>query len=397
MADVAPPTLPAMPQPIKAWPHLSNRQRLVMAAVPLFSFLIIWFWLRVVWPPPPKKVKTDANENGHATESTPLSSSYNKAGSTEIQVREEGDVAGNYDDDWTTTFDFVFLVVMVIALGILCGATYLFQPDLYDRSDFWISQLPKLAVMMGVSLTGGAICRRFCAVDSNGYIITNKDSWFKVNYTRKLQHFAAYAVPLVVHSPVHGPLALAWGDWFTMLAFLVLIKPLRERSSFLMLQFNSLDRPEDRPNTLKWIIAGNIFPGLLFIIFFRYLYSFHGQQDLAFIFIMITGIGDGLAEPVGITWGRHKYLTSSLMGGPKYQRSLEGSACVFLSAMIFCSTFWYAFSNEEEYWVALIILAPLMTWAEAISPHTMDTPFLMGLGGTVLFLVTNLKVKVLWV
>ena len=40
--------------------------------------------------------------------------------------------------------------------------------------------------------------------------------------------------------------------------FLLLIKPLRERCLFLMIQFNSLDRPEDRPNSLNWLVAGNV-------------------------------------------------------------------------------------------------------------------------------------------
>merc|ERR1719424_2717961 len=112
-----------------------------------------------------------------------------------------------------------------------------------------------------------------------------------------------------------------------MLGFLIQIKPIREMpiiGPFFMIQFNSLDRPEDRPNTIKWIIGGNILPGLFSIILFRWLYSFNNTQDLAFIWIFVTGIGDGLAEPVGITWGRHKYWTSSLFSGQddfKYQRS----------------------------------------------------------------------------
>jgi len=92
-----------------------------------------------------------------------------------------------------------------------------------------------------------------------------------------------------------------------MLGFLVLIKPIRERSTFFMLQFNSLDRPEDRPNTLSWIVGGNILPGCVMIIFFKWLLAMSGQQDMVFIFVFITGIGDGLAEPVGIYLGKHKY------------------------------------------------------------------------------------------
>jgi len=306
---------------------------------------------------------------------------------------EEGTVAGDYALPWTETFDLVFLSGMIIALGLLLIATAIWSPDLWTNGHFWLMNLPKLLVMMAVSLCGGMICRCFCEVDDQGYIITNKSSRFKVNYTRKLQHFAAYAVPLVIHSGEKGPLALAWGDWFTLLGFCILIKPIRERSRFFMLQFNSLDRPEDRPNTLNWIVAGNIVPGLICILFFRWLYAFNNQQDLSYIFIMITGIGDGFAEPVGILWGRHKYQTRACFSDRKYQRSYEGSACVFLSCMIFCACFWYSFANAWQYWVAVIILSPAMTYAEATSPHTMDTPFLMALGGMVLLGVTHIRVE----
>mgnify|MGYP001063538204 CR=1 FL=1 len=244
---------------------------------------------------------------------------------------------------------------------------------------------------MSVALAGGITCRYFCEMDSKGYVITNKASKFKVNYTRKLQHFAAYMVPLIVKykSSVTGPIEDAWGDWVTLCAFALLIKPLRENSKFLMLQFNSLDRPEDRPNTLKWIIAGNILPGLILIIFWRWALSFTGQESLAFIFIFITGIGDGLAEPVGIAFGKHKYWTMALGSNRKYQRSWEGSCCLFLGSLYFTTMFWYAFENQYQFWITMVILPPLMTYAEAVSPHTMDTPFLMGLGGLVLFLVSH--------
>jgi len=231
-----------------------------------------------------------------------------------------------------------------------------------------------------------------------GYIITNRQSAFKVNYTRKLQHFAAYLVPLLMHTSAagsaKGPLTLAWGNWVTLLGFLILIKPLRERFTFVMLQFNSLDRPEDRPNTISWIVGGNILPGCFMIILFRWLYSWTDQQDLSYIFIFITGIGDGLAEPVGIYLGKHKYWTNSCFGDRRYQRSFEGSACVFLSSIIFTTLLWYVFKTPWQFWTAMIVLPPLMTYSEATSPHTIDTPFLMGLGGLSLFAISHMSV--LW-
>ena len=55
--------------------------------------------------------------------------------------------------------------------------------------------------MVGISVLMGVLCRRFCKVDGKGYIITNKESVFKVNYTRKVQHLAAYLIPLILTTP----------------------------------------------------------------------------------------------------------------------------------------------------------------------------------------------------
>jgi len=161
----------------------------------------------------------------------------------------------------------------------------------------------------------------------------------------------------------------------------------------IMLQFNALDRPEDRPNTLSWIVGGNILPGAVLIVFFRWLYSSTGQEEMAYIFIFITGIGDGLAEPVGIYLGKHKYWTASLFGDRKYQRSYEGSACVWLSSTIFVSILYYTFLSSWQFWIAMIVMPPLMTYAEATSPHTLDTPFLMGLGGGALWIISHVTIS----
>ena len=105
-----------------------------------------------------------------------------------------------------------------------------------------------------------------------------------------------------------------------------------------MLQYNSMDRPEDRPNTLKWIVAFNIIPGTLLILIFPLLFAPLGQEDLVLIFVFVTGIGDGLAEPVGVYFGKrgntHQYKVRSCTSTKKYIRSYEGSTCVWLSGHI---------------------------------------------------------------
>lgn len=374
------------------WPELSTTNLTAMIAVNAGAFIFCIVLLRVIWKPPSKEQNDKAKNMQKAI--SKVQEEYGTFGAVEAI---EGSVMGNYDADWKTTFDFKLVIFMAVTFVGLMIWTVVSYPELLHDGMFWVMQLPKLVVMMTVAILGGLACRQFCDFNDKGYIETSEHSWFKVNYTRKFQHFAAYIVPLVIKykASVSGPIVDAWGDWFTLLAFTVLIKPVREKCKFFMLQFNSLDRPEDRPNTLLWIIGGNILPGLFMIIFWRWLLAMTNQEELAFIFIFITGIGDGLAEPVGIWTGKHKYWTSSLGGTRKYSRSFEGSACVFMSGLIFTTCWYRYFSTPLEYWLVMIILPPLMTYAEAKSPHTMDTPFLMGLGGLVLWLVVH--VKVFWV
>lgn len=310
------------------------------------------------------------------------------------KVLSAGVATGDYGMHWTNTFDAVFLAFMVVAFVALIITTQLWRPDIWSKPMFWVALIAKFVTMTVVSLLGGLLCRRFASMDSKGYIVTTASSWFKVNYTRKLQHFAAYMVPLVISPPADcncgGMISDLWGTWITLLAFMILIKPIRERLTVVMLQFNSLDRPEDRPNTLKWIVLGNILPGLCLIILYKNIYMFTGHsEDLVYIFIYITGIGDGLAEPVGIWLGRHKYTTRSCFNPRKYTRSYEGSACVFLSGLIFPLVQYADFDSSTQMWLAAALLAPCMTVAEATSPHTMDTPFLMSFGGLLIFLVVH--------
>lgn len=383
-------TIEATPDVV--WPELSQTNVIAMTVVNVGSFFFAVFLLRFIWvPPTDEQIRHDKEMHKRIDK---IQEDY---GAMAKEDALEGEVMGDYSAPWTTTFDLTLTLFMIISLIVMAVWTTFAYPELWSDPIFWLMQLPKIAIMMTVAIIGGLTCRYFVPIDNHGYILTSKESWFKVNYTRKFQHFAAYMVPLVVKydCAVQGPIIDAWGDWFTLLAFFCLIKPIRESSSFFMLQFNSLDRPEDRPNTLKWIIAGNILPGLFMIIFWRWLLEETGQTDLAFIFVFITGIGDGLAEPVGIRFGKHKYWTAALGSNRRYQRSLEGSCCLFIGSLLFTTMFYYAFENQTQYWVTMVVLPPLMTYAEAVSPHTMDTPFLMGLGGLVLWLVSHISVQ--WV
>lgn len=375
--------------------HLSAVDYTFMVGLPVCSLIIILLVLRVLWRPKggpkfrlPKQVPTygtldsDAETGAH----------YEYDGDANDLIYA-GQVAGRYDTRWTKTFDFTFAIGMVVFGITLVVFTSVYQPSLWRNGTFWLSLVPKLAIMMGVSTLGGIICRLFCIVDDAGYVITERNSRFKVNYTRKFQLLAAYLIPLVIKPSddcgCDGALELAWGDFATLLAFLALIKPIRERSTFFMLQFNSLDRPEDRPHTLKWIVAGNVFPALFVLLFFRWIFAATTQADLVFILVFVTSIGDGLAEPIGIAFGKHKYSTSSCLSKRKYTRSYEGSAVVFLSAMVFPAAQYFDFASAGQLLVTMLVLPFVAAYAEATAPHTMDAPVLMAATGAVLYIVIH--------
>ena len=293
---------------------------------------------------------------------------------------------GNYDAPWTKTFDLAFLIGCIVALiGLISWSVFDNDKSNIDQA-FFAFCLVKIVIAGAVSLIGGLLCRKFCDTDEKGYIIYTRKTAFKVNYTRKLQHFAAYLVPLINPFGKHaGLLPHLWETFFVMLTFLVMIKPLRENCRFFMLQFNSMDRPEDRPHTLKWIILGNVLPGLLLSVCFQYLFEkVLNEPYLVMIIVIAVGIGDGLAEPVGIYLGKHKYTVPAWNFKRTYTRSYEGSACVWITTLIAILIFRGEFNTLHQFIAALAILPPLMTFAEAFAPHSMDTPLMMLSGYTVL-------------
>ncbi len=207
----------------------------------------------------------------------------------------------------------------------------------------------------------------------------------RVNYTRKINHFALFFLP-----PFLEDIFVFESTAFTSVAsaavyglFLAsLTKPVRSRSAFSATMFASIDRPEDRPHTLFWLTtqmaAGFLVLGPLAWVFYR-----HGAYRLIYIPILINGIGDGLAEPVGVRFGRRTYRVPSLTSGRSYSRSFVGSACVFASALVIVFLFRDAFTGTQ-FVAAMAMIPVVMTLAEAFAPHTWDTPVLFLAGGVVL-------------
>jgi phytol kinase len=104
-----------------------------------------------------------------------------------------------------------------------------------------------------------------------------------------------------------------------------------------------------------------------------------GYESLVTIPILINAVGDGLAEPVGIRYGKRKYTVKALFTNQTFTRSIEGSSAVFITGVLVMLLYAGEFTSMQ-FLVGLALVPIAMTFTEAYSPHAWDTPFLMLVG-----------------
>jgi len=153
--------------------------------------------------------------------------------------------------------------------------------------------------------------------------------------------------------------------------------------------FVSWDRLEDRPYSMRYDMIEDVLRFLIYIPFIAIV----DQKVITLIPQLVNEFGDGLAEPVGLRYGKHRYKTKAIWHDGKfwngeYYRSLEGSAMVFLVTVL-ALLFYAAEFTSPQLLIALICLPILLTVAEAISPHTADGPLIGLLGCTSLWAITT--------
>ncbi|CDM91333.1 conserved membrane protein of unknown function [Xenorhabdus bovienii] len=208
----------------------------------------------------------------------------------------------------------------------------------------------------------------------------------KINYTRKIGHFSMFIFPGIVYAffnIIETADKLVIASLSSIIFFISLSQMFRRRFKYLASSFHAIDRPEDRPYTLIWIFSQTIV-GFLILAVFSVFWGILGiPYELMYMTILTTTIGDGLAEPIGVRFGKNKYAVKGFLIDKVFYRSYEGSFTVFITALILGLVFMYRFSPLGA---ALMILCfPLgMALTEAKSPHTWDTPFLFFVGNLII-------------
>ncbi|MEE9339498.1 MAG: hypothetical protein V3U87_15605 [Methylococcaceae bacterium] len=226
----------------------------------------------------------------------------------------------------------------------------------------------------------------YCFTFFLGLLVTNYN--IKVNYTRKIFSLSLLFLTMFLVNVFpfeSSPYTTAINGIILVLCFISMVKPIRNRFSFLTTTFSAVNRPEDEPYTLLWLPTELIIMSSILFIMQAYLSNYE-QSVLFYIIILISGIGDGLAEPIGISFGKHKYKVKSLVLGREYVRSVEGSLCVFVTGTVVVIYFQDYMTPDQFVW-ALFIIPITMTLTEAFSPHTWDGPFLYLMGSVATIII----------
>ena len=215
-----------------------------------------------------------------------------------------------------------------------------------------------------------------------------KQGKLRVNYSRKIAHFSHILSTLYINGTFlnYSIQYFIISGAISLIQLLLFTEPIRLRVPLLDFFFLSYDRPEDRPHTVRLAFTQLLAMNIV-LIGMTLVYQRAGLSlDLLAIPMFVTAFGDGLAEPIGVRFGRNKYEVMGLFTDRVYTRSFEGSAMVTISTIAAFLFFRYLFS-WNQLMLLLMVMPLLMTVTEAWAPHTWDNPFLYLVAGPVIYVV----------
>lgn len=266
------------------------------------------------------------------------------------------------------SWGFIALIACSIAALVV---TSILNKGVDSDQRFWINQGVKYGSIIVVQVITGLMVTQYGV---------------KVNYTRKITHIFYFVIPqlldtelLEFEKTIYTEL---WTIGIILMSMVAMFHPFRSRVSLFQLMFAAIDRPEDRPYTVFWFVS-QVLVSLPIIACFSLLFEHLGKTNYVFIPVLILVLGDGLAEPVGIRFGAHKYTVKGFLVRTQYTRSIEGSMCVAVFSVVSIFIYYHEFTKASISFV-LSAMPIVMTITEAKAPHTWDNPLLLLVGYIVL-------------
>lgn len=181
----------------------------------------------------------------------------------------------------------------------------------------------------------------------------------RVAYTRKVFHFAVFSGAAVVHAVWGLPGTNVYGS--VVAAMVLAAVWAGDGNPF----YEALARDSDRPRRTLFVVVPLVMTAV------GGLASAIVAGPYAGVGYLVAGWGDAVGEPVGSRWGAHRYRVPSL-GGVPAERSLEGSAAVFVASWLAATVGLAGLGvGATVVWVGLSCAA-VATLAEAFSNHGLD-------------------------
>jgi len=174
----------------------------------------------------------------------------------------------------------------------------------------------------------------------------------KTNYTRKLMHFLVIfstAIIITIGGNEYIPVLVAVGTTSIILSCIYTNS----------LWYKGIARETDAPYERRYILLPLI-ATLLAATVNRVLFD----PISWLVGSLVLAIGDAVAEPVGVKFGKHKYTVRGF-DARYYTKSYEGSLAVFVSSAI------VSYIVLHDYYISFIV-GVVATIVEATSPHGFD-------------------------
>lgn len=96
---------------------------------------------------------------------------------------------------------------------------------------------------------------------------------------------------------------------------------------------------------MLWLTTQTLCGYTILATFYFLFEHYNTPINLLYLTVLAVTIGDGLAEPIGITFGKRQYHAKSFFDKRLYFRTMEGSFTVYLTSLILC-IFFISFFNS---------------------------------------------------
>lgn len=273
----------------------------------------------------------------------------------------------------------VVLIYFTVTIALLMGhLIYLPVPDFL----FWVY----LGMFFGIF---------FLVATSLGYLV--EIDKISVTYSRKTIHVLSFVLPWTLYYQISFKKTLTTyilTFCVSFLAYVPMISDIRdnEYTKIFHYAYSSFNRKNDYPFSLFYAVTQSLGTYVVMLPLGYIVSHVIGHSEFLNIPLMTVAFGDGMAEIVGKLADRagiaHHYRVKAMFSEEKYQRSIEGSLCVFFACLL--SVLIVSLGTAPGVWsplqicLACAFLPFIATVVEATAWHAWDNAAILLVIGTLM-------------